>query len=538
MGHTGGTSQASLLTQADFTYLGTCQLPTQLSVPSLSNGAYTPAPGFGKGGPGYLENGGLAYAVVGGEPNLFSTANGLYTPYGSQGLPYRFSVPAISATAPYPTATVIEAFGDPYSLKRVNTADQPDNGNYRGPGGIYIRNNGGTYEYWWSYAPEVYSGASNGCSLGWSILNIGSSSGTGQAAVRFENIDFAGRDGSIVPIPTAWRGLFGNHEMMLWNVGQPSHSNSIDPVGLAFDFPNSIAHLGTVPASTFRNFIGFSFARCTSGSSTNPSNRMQRPSWLPPIQYNFTPDKDPNAGVCTPPEENWANAAYLQYSQSSEAAMQFVFIDTGTKYGVISFNSWILSGSAYTAAAVQCGGMTTGWGVLDPNQLAEIYAGSRAPYNIAYASTWPVQYPVYNYSQWPFQPVVATGCTVHSDPSIGRYRVTYPSAPGYVNVGDFLNVFWGTGNDGAGMQVHEVISPTVFDCCAGQSNPCPAVVDEWTVTGASVGFASEYHYGKVVGACWMPVNPVVGSSNVLAVATDMNLGDGGHRYIHFYQVAA
>ncbi len=517
-----------LVRQSDFVHIGTACAPV-----TLYTNARTQQSDFGAGLPGYIQNSGLASAVISGVPNLFSTADGQPSAGGTSGVQgelYRFTVPSISLTPPYPVVTNIQSFGDAYSCKRIDGyGNNCDNSTYRGPGGIYIQESGGQFYYWWAYNPVTYSGDGNACSLGRSLLNIGGGTGVGQAAYSFQFWDCVGRDGSLVPIPAGWRSLFGNHEMMLFNIGQPSHSNSLDPCGVAFDWPTG-PDQSAVSVADYGVVIQFSFGRCTANSSTIPSYRMARPSWLPPLLYNYTPDADPNAGVCTPDSANYS--VDNQFTMSYDAACQFVFIDTPNRYGILTANRWTLGGISYTAATINAGGATTGWGVLDPNKMAEIYAGTRGRHDIPYEDSWAVQYPVFDYNNYPFQNITSP-VTVQGIASIDRVRVTYPSAPGYLAVGSFIGLY--DPNFG-GYRVSEVISPTVFDCCGGQG--CNGSMIDFGPTPSNAGYESWFVYGKPVGMVWMPdaATNVLGLDNILCVATDAYNGVDSRRYFHFYQL--
>lgn len=532
-----------LLQQQDVSYLGSCVLPDTLA--SVGEGSVSTrdvGPGFGAG---YEQSEGLTAAVIGGAPYFIATADARYASAAVGGAPYRFHCTSFSANpASFPTATIDEYYGDAYDCKRVYINGDCLNAWWSGPGGLYYRNNGGTHELWWVYPPSPYQDDGDYASLGYSTLSIGGSSATGIAAYKFQNYNQALRTGSFLPIPAAWQSRFGGHTMMLTNKGIASNHGRPDPVIYVMDPPTG-AHLTTITAGYTKVMGQADYSRCTTASSNAPSTRLQRPSWLPALHYNYW---DGGSGDCHPITAHF-NLGNTLGNESSDA---FLFIDTGTAYGVLTFDHRAIGGTSYTHATIGNGGWTTGMGVIDPNDLARVYADStgHTPDSVTFSSTWGMQYPVINYAARPFIEQAAPA-TIQANGITNRVRITFkstfPSTVGEILAGyDATNTYYNTG-----YVVHEVITPgLVYDTCANQScldiclaqghdlAYCQAYgLDLDDVPSSTITMSRSADYlGKVKGAVWMPTNSACGQDNTFAMVMDVDDGTGYHRYLHCYKV--
>lgn len=515
----GQGNERSLITLSSIQYLGTAVLPL-----NLADGSQTPQENWAGGGhiAAYRGAAGLTSRTVSSTP-YFIAMSAQFTG-GGHGWPYRFHCSSWATSAPFPTCTVDELYGDIFDSKRVGSEDEPFDGIFAGPLGIYWDED--TDKLWWSWSANPYGDGPGTpvASLGYSTFD--GSVWNGQAAYKFENSYFKRRPGPIVPVPQWFADTyFDGKRFLLCNRGYQSGTGaSPDPYCIALNLPTG-SHLTTVTANQIKEVVG-------KGSVTDCAERGDRPTWLPPL-YHSIPDIDP--GGCGP-ADILSNPQRVNWTDVQGSDM--IFVDTGIKYGLLTFGAWSHGAADYIAAIVPQAGVATGMTVIDPAHLAEVYAGTRSANNVPIADSWEWQYPIHDYSAYPFVIDSKTITSAVADSTTNRFRFTFATPHGYTT-GTVNTQFFIYGSAGlprfsegfnGGYTTATIVSPTIIDACVGQNcdYDIPTTYSEEGLTAlkAAVNYQLQ---GVVSGAAWFATNSPCGQDNTFAIMQDSEYPTGSIR---------
>lgn len=533
----GGGSEG-VLSEANFdftcaTYCGTAVLPF-----TFSDGSYPSSSQFFSFG-GYLGNEGLAEIEIAGVPQFITTCDAIVNgrafataTLNVQGEPCRFVCATFSQTPPFPECDEEGLYGDPFDGKQTGLDDGSMAGPppiyYSGPHGLLV--DGSNLYLTYEASPYTNTGGCPSCvgvnpSSMMRISIDSTSQMTGQASYKFEGVDFKSRAGSIMPIPTELQAQFGGKTHLMTNNGYTSGQAS-DPnvAAWALNLPTG-AHLTEVAASAFTKVMGGGdFTACR-----NSSSRINRPTWLPDIFFNYNDDPV----LCSPGSAAWGTGGTgsIQVRQLFDISSACVMPYVNGKTGMVCFDLWTLSGTDYINATSGNNGSTTGMSVYSVADLAAAYAGSIAPTAVQINNSWPTTFPLFDYGDIPFTPNTATAATMQGIAATDMYRLEFPGGlPSWMADGVKFSVYGNsTFNGGYSVPTGGVIDSDTVEVCLGQSGtpPCTAQADipadipaESTIT-ISQFLGSGMYYGRVAGASFKRTNSACGGqSNMLAFIWD------------------
>jgi len=342
----GGTK--SVLTAADFTYLGSFRMPDTAGGQSTENSFP------------------LTLRYVGGQLRFL----GRTRQQGDQGV-YEVSFPGLSKSNP-PIASVARYWGNIYGDKMV-IDDQS-------PGGPTIVN--GLYwdetdeRLYWGYGCN-YSTAGTSPTIGYSTLNESTRVATAVGAYYVGSAFWKHVVGGVLAIPSSWAAQYTGGKRL--GAGFGGHFSgqgaSLGPTLYAFA-PPSGAHRSTMTSTTLVAFAGVSQAEGT---------RPQRCYRNTDYRAEFSPPWNPSGN----PLHGW-------WQWNDAMAQSGVWIDTGTKHGVLygcrqghgrlwyqSSDQWAESGS-------------DAWFIINPADLARAAQGSLAA-DLVVPTEYQVQYPEESY---------------------------------------------------------------------------------------------------------------------------------------------
>lgn len=419
-----------LLTQSDFTYLGTFQMPTSAGNWSSNSTDATTCP--------------LAFRRVNGQERLLSVTHSY-----SGGMVYEIAVPALRTVAPWVQATVVNAWGDVYQGKKTNL-DFPtgtlDSTNITY--GLYWDEPTG--RLWWNYG--VYYNPQGGSSWGCSTLGPDGGTATAIGAWTLSGVNTRRSRGGCLRMPDAFVaancpgdpmlvGFGGMHYSTLagssggpsfWacpvpDVGTYPQDASI-PVREAVDYPFVGATQVATPYRARRrnDYKGCVFGRVTAADATTitlDSRDMYHDgsyagmtlnvyagtgagqsvtlTWVSDYQYSVSPAwttvPDTTSWVEIPGHNDgnsvWPPSGNTGYWTAGDALYQGVaWIDGPSRQGIVAGVMFRTGRQAYCPGGPHYEGSRHSFQVYDPASLAGVLAGTKQDYTVDPASEWDYQF--------------------------------------------------------------------------------------------------------------------------------------------------
>lgn len=343
-GGRGQTGMKTVLTAADFSFVGAFRLPFNVNNQDA---------GYGRGLTHRYTGGGLRFLTMTLPNNVYEVA-----------------FPGTTLAPPYPLASVAKYWGDVYQGKR-----QLDGGNREsGVWGLYW--DAPDQRLYWSYGDGYNTVSANDPSIGYSTLNDANGTSAGIGAWRFSGRGCKSTMGGITPIPQWFadqycggRRLgagFGGYFSIV-GVG-PAH---LGPALCAFAPPNLAANpnLSTLP---FNDLVGYPFN---------------------PTPYT-TPDRCRRDTDYTNEFDFWNPQNGIGYFSWTDYIWQgAVWIDTTTKHGLIYFPTLGNGRTWYQNSTLNAERASHWWFVYDPADLARVAQGQKQQWEIQPRNTWKVSYP-------------------------------------------------------------------------------------------------------------------------------------------------
>ncbi len=347
-----GTNNKTVLTQNDFKYIGSFQMP-QSSGGKDTDWSRT-----------------LTHRYVNGQLRFLSTTH--QGPSQGHGEVYEVAYPGSSLSS-YPTAAVARHWGDVCGSKLV---DDSDGGGSVIVYGLFWDSIG--QRLYWSYGNAYNASAANNPCFGATTLNDSTGSASPVAAWRMGNCK--PYQYGITAIPSWFATQYTNGRRLGVGFGGRTSAESVGPSSdgpaLAAIDPPTQAHLSTIPNTPM---VGY------------PCD----PSHSDPYYCRRPAGYSDQIGAGGHPRGPFSSYGGWQW-------MDFVFqtgvwIDTPTKHGFIFLPFMGFGNITYSSSTIHSSQAKHMWFVMDPMDFAAVAQGKKNQYDVIPASYWEVQFPCYDY---------------------------------------------------------------------------------------------------------------------------------------------
>jgi hypothetical protein len=386
----GGST--GVLGESDFSYLGSFRLPT-----TQANGS------------GSIYNFGITIRYVGATAHLLTIGK----PSGGPGELLDYTVPTLKTSA-YNTAPLVKNWGDPYGGLNV---DSTGSGSDMWYVGIYWDPTDS--RLYWTYR-NPYAGTASQVEnpfFGYSTLSDGTGLVTPVGSWRVVGDRWGSWSETICRIPTAFADTYlGGKCLGMFCGGAHSTTsisgNSAGPSACAIDPADLPATQGSAIAKT----ILIDYPAYIEQFADRPPNRMVRPAGLPTLDERWD-------------DFGWGNG----YWQEHDVMHGGLWIDTGTKQGVLFDTVWSSGLVQYIWSVPQTECMNLRWCIYDPADIAQIVQGTVNGYDVQPSSV--------------FEPDVPDGFLTQS-PMVVDIAATASSLTASGTLATFTSVGHGLTNNG------------------------------------------------------------------------------------------
>jgi hypothetical protein len=337
-----------VLTQSDFTYLGSFLLPQSIG------GQFDP--GWGRG---------FAIRYVNGELRAMTMALNPVPPNNAPLYEVRVPNPVIGNNPP--TAQLVRNWGDILQGKTST-----------GVWSFYWDNQ--DQRLYWTCGDSYNATEADAVSLGYSVLNDATGGVTAFGAWRFTGRGNKATNTCVTPIPQWFADQYTSGRRLGVGCGGyqsvvttgPGH---IGPALAAFNPPNPSVDL---PSSSLAHtvLVGYPFNPTAYG----PPDRAHRDT-------DYTTEFD-----------NWYPRNGIGYwSWTDQMEQAGVWIDTPNKSGLVYFPTMSHGVVKYRESSLEADRASHAWYVYDPADLALVAQGAKQQWEIQAKSFWSVQYPGLSY---------------------------------------------------------------------------------------------------------------------------------------------
>lgn len=501
-----GTTDSSLLTASDFTYLGAYVLP---QVP-ISGGQSI----YGDGLAMRTEN------SDGVNPLHFLSAA-----YGGASnhivYEWRDTTPGTGGADPlnpanYTTATVVKTYGDIYSGKKriiYQGNDVPLTSQLDGDFGLYWDETDS--RLYWSYG-FGYSNDTNSWCLGYSTLNYSANTGTGFGPWRLSGQSWKALQAGLTSVPQSYADAHLSGKRLA--IGFGGYYSIVGACDASLGPSLTAIDAITAPEESDLPCTPLVGYWPTSGAPSGTNGRCDRPE--PRIMndtavYNIDPDWPP-----------------IKFSWNDRVRAG-VWIDTGTKRGMVFFGTYGRGYSQYISSTLASTSFGHYWAIYDPDDFTP--ASGTARYNIQPVEMFDYQYPVIDYTQDTYTSTVIgnitsiTSVNGGAQNATGSTVVTVPSHG--LTTGASIEL------RGSSQPIYNAIwSVTVLDSNTfGIHNTSSGLTwDGSTATGGTAQTCSGGIFDHPLGACY---DSNTGKLYVaMTVAKGVN-GLNSRVFMHVYQVS-
>lgn len=501
-------SDSSMLTASDFTYLGAYILPRD------------PMPGcesiYGKGLAMRTENSDGVNPL-----HFLSAAYGGVTNHSVY--EWRDTTPGMGGADPlnpanYTEATVVKTYGDIYSDKKriiYQGNDVPLTNQLDGDFGLHWDETDS--RLYWSYG-FGYSNDTNSWCLGYSTLNYAANTGTGFGPWRLSGQSWKALQAGLTPVPPTYASTYLSGKRLAIGFGgyysivgacDASLGPSLTAIDAIVDAEES--DLACTPLVGYWPVQGTPSE--TNGRCDRPEPRIMNPT----AAYNIDAD--------WPPEKfSW-----------NDRVRAGVWIDTGTKRGVIFFGTYGRGYNQYISSTLASTTFGHYWAIYDPDDFTPVSGTAR--YNIQPTEIYNYQYPVVDYSGYPYTEGATQNITsitsVNGQPQNSASSSIVVTVPSHgLTTGQGIDL-----RDSSQAIYNAIWQVTVLDSDTFRihNTSSPYTWDGSTATGGTIRGAAGGIFDSPIGACYDA------NTGKLYLAVTVAKGFNGLQsrvFMHVYQVAS